>query len=172
MSSFEKWIGFGKEMGLTGKDLMEFVTKKEKEDQDREKEKQEREREERRLEREKTREHELAMKKVESDEKEREREARERAAEREREARELEAERVRKHELELKKIEAEKNKSASAAGVDEARAPKLQNFVDGKDQVDSFLHRFERFAENGKWDKKVWASRLSALLTGRALDVY
>ena len=45
-------------------------------------------------------------------------------------------------------------------------------FVDGKDDFDAYLQRFERFAETAKWHKTGWASKLSALLSGRALEVY
>ena len=36
----------------------------------------------------------------------------------------------------------------------------------------SYLGRFERFAESQKWKREHWAMYLSALLKGRALDVY
>ena len=39
-------------------------------------------------------------------------------------------------------------------------------FVDGKDDLDAYLQRFERFAETAKWKKDGWASKLSALLSG------
>ena len=55
---------------------------------------------------------------------------------------------------------------------DRAKAPKLPSFVDGKDDLDAYLQRFERFATTAKWDKAGWATKLSALLSGRALDVY
>ena len=55
---------------------------------------------------------------------------------------------------------------------DRAKAPKLPSFVDGKDDLDAYLQRFERFAETAKWKKDGWASKLSALLSGRALEVY
>ena len=55
---------------------------------------------------------------------------------------------------------------------DRAKAPKLPSFVDGKDDLDAYLQRFERFAETAKWKKEGWASKLSALLSGRALEVY
>ena len=51
-------------------------------------------------------------------------------------------------------------------------APKLPKFADGKDMLDSYLLRFERYAENNHWDESTWATSLSALLTGKALDVY
>ena len=53
-----------------------------------------------------------------------------------------------------------------------AKLPKLPAFSDGKDSMDFYLKRFERFAENAKWPKEEWATNLSALLQGKALDVY
>jgi len=38
--------------------------------------------------------------------------------------------------------------------------------------MDSYLGRFDRFAESQKWKREHWAVYLSALLKGRALDVY
>ena len=38
--------------------------------------------------------------------------------------------------------------------------------------MDAYLQRFERFATTAKWEKTGWASKLSALLSGRALEVY
>ena len=35
-----------------------------------------------------------------------------------------------------------------------------------------YLQRFERFAKSNKWNESIWATSLSALLTGKALDVY
>ena len=36
----------------------------------------------------------------------------------------------------------------------------------------SYLQRFERFAVTAKWEKAGWATKLSALLSGRAHEVY
>ena len=44
--------------------------------------------------------------------------------------------------------------------------------MDGKDDLDAYLQRFERFTETAKWKKDGWESKLSALLSGRALEVY
>ena len=44
--------------------------------------------------------------------------------------------------------------------------------MDVTDDLDANLQRFERFAETAKWKKTGWASKLSALLSGRALEVY
>ena len=57
-------------------------------------------------------------------------------------------------------------------GRQRAKGPKLPTFVDGKDDLDSYLKRFERFAISNGWEKHEWATALSALLTGKALDVY
>ena len=67
------------------------------------------------------------------------------------------------------KTELEKQKSEKLA---HARDPKLPYFEESKDKMDSYLSRFEKYATANKWDKYVWAAYLSALLKGRALDVY
>ena len=67
------------------------------------------------------------------------------------------------------KTELEKQKSEKLA---HARDPKLPYFEESKDKMDSYLSRFEKYAAANKWDKNVWAAYLSALLKGRALDVY
>ena len=52
------------------------------------------------------------------------------------------------------------------------KMPKLPAFVDRKDDLDSWLLRFERFATTSGWRKESWCTSLSALLTGRALEVF
>lgn len=52
------------------------------------------------------------------------------------------------------------------------RPPKLPVFVCGKDNLDVYINRFERYAVAQKWSRDVWAVHLSALLTGKALDTY
>ena len=54
----------------------------------------------------------------------------------------------------------------------DAKSPKLPSFIDDKDELDSYLLHFERYTENASWEKDTWAIKLSALLTGRAMDVY
>ena len=82
-------------------------------------------------------------------------------------------------ELTLKEMElkAQDQASASLAATPpprnkDAKSPKLPSFIDEKDELDSYLLRFERYAENASWEKDTWAIKLSALLTGRAMDVY
>ena len=48
------------------------------------------------------------------------------------------------------------------------KAPRLPNFIDGKDDLDAYLLRFERFAQMRNWHRDDWAVNLSALLTGEA----
>ena len=67
------------------------------------------------------------------------------------------------------KVELEKQKAEKAA---HARDPKLAYFEESKDKMDSYLSRLEKYATANEWKKSVWAAYLSALLKGRALDVY
>ena len=83
-------------------------------------------------------------------------------------------------ELALKELELKAQQSQAGASFaatppprnKDAKSPKLPSFVDEKDELDSYLLRFERYAENASWEKDTWAIKLSALLTGRAMDVY
>ena len=78
----------------------------------------------------------------------------------------------RAHELELARFGHGNLDDRLRDREDRAKAPKLPSFVDGKDDLDAYLQRFEIFAETAKWKKDGWASKLSALLSGRALEVY
>ena len=44
--------------------------------------------------------------------------------------------------------------------------------MDGKNNLDNYLLRFERYATIAGWQRNRWAVRLSPLLTGKALDAY
>ena len=70
----------------------------------------------------------------------------------------------REHELELARIAATNGDGRTAERDDRAKAPKLPAFVDGKDDLDAYLQRFERFAETAKWKKDGRASKLSAVV--------
>ena len=52
------------------------------------------------------------------------------------------------------------------------RTPLLPSFVDGKDNLDEYLLRFERYASVAKWNRSAWATQLSRLLAGKAVEVY
>ena len=147
---------------------------------EREEKRLEAEREEKRLEEEREREE----KRLEA---EREREEKRLEAEREREEKRLKAE--REHELELMRIElkqarlefeSKKGERENRSDVAEeirrnvriARLPELHAFVSGKDDMDNYLLRFERCTTVARWEKDSWATQLSPLLSGRALEVY
>ncbi|CAH3022482.1 unnamed protein product [Porites evermanni] len=137
----EKLLQIGKEFGLEGEKLLEFVEKQQKLEEERRREGEEKEEKRRKLEEERRREEE-------------EKEEKRRQIEEEKEERRCNvAERAELRE-------------------DRAKAPKLPSFVDGKDDLDVYLQRFERFATTAKGEKTGWASKLSALLSGRALEVY
>ena len=161
----------GEKFGLEGEKLLAFVQEQQKLE----------EREEKRRQLEKER-----RKEEEEKEERRRREDEEREARRqERELRKLEMEAdllkqkeamndaKREHELELARLGQEHNPAVQVPNrEDRAKIPKLPSFVDAKDGLDAYLQRFERFVTNAKWDKTGWATELSALLSGRALDVY
>ena len=77
----------------------------------------------------------------------------------------------RQHEGELERSEAQKALTQPRETI-KAKAPKISAFNEGKDEMDSYLLRFERYATAQKWEPDTWATGLSALLQGKALDVY
>ena len=114
-------------------------------------------------------------------------EAKERKLAAEAEAAERGAERRYKLEMEKLRLESERlNEQRSALSEDQqaafsqasqnavvrTKASVLPGFVDGKDNLDSYLLRFEGYASIAGWERSDWATRLSSLLSGRALDVY
>ena len=144
----ENFIQLGEKFGLEGEKLLEFVREQEEKE-----EKRRQLEEERRLE-------------VEEKEERRRREDEERETRRqEQELRklEMEAELVRQkeaaeaakreHELELARLGQGNLDDRPRDREDRAKAPKLPSFVDGKDDLDTYLQRFERFAETAKWNK-------------------
>lgn len=52
------------------------------------------------------------------------------------------------------------------------KGPKLPPFDEAKDNIDAYIQRFERYATAQNWIRINWGSHLSALLTGRAMDVF
>ena len=144
--SIKDLLEMGTRMGYVGEELQTFV-----------KEQQTEQREARELE-------------IAADEKTRRDMAEELARKR---ADEAEADRRNKeHELMLRRLELEHNGGGPRPDVSGSKAPKLPAFVDGKDQLDSYLLRFERFAASAGWERNSWATKLSALLTGKALECY
>ncbi|XP_071504639.1 uncharacterized protein [Diadema antillarum] len=92
-----------------------------------------------------------------------------------REERAEERERVkREQKLTQLKLDLEREKGNSGNGSSEphVRPPKLPTFDEAKDNLDTYLNRFERYARAQSWPQSSWAINLSALLTGKALDTY
>ena len=192
----DSFIASGKALGLEGKALTDFVEAKEAARIEREerKEREKLEREEKKaaekIAREEKKETERLDREAKSEAQRLERE--ERAKEREiklAEIQALEKEKEReyelaKHEIEMKvqilekQIELEKVHKLSVSGIGDksqevkAKIPKLPPFNEAHDSLDAYLMRFERFAENAGWDESNWATNLSALIQGKALDVY
>ena len=76
------------------------------------------------------------------------------------------------HELDLLDLKLKSGVSVGGKSVQKPKEPKIPPFEEGKDEMDSYLHRFERYALAQSWNKDLWATHLSALLKGKALDVY
>ncbi|MES9884609.1 MAG: DDE-type integrase/transposase/recombinase, partial [Sedimenticola sp.] len=154
MASYEKFIECGKALGLQGEALFSFVEKKEADRLDREERASEREVHKLKLEREaREREHEFELAKKEADSK------------------------VKMVQMEvemekLKKMDGSHVSFSSGGSHVKAKSPRLPAFNERQDKMDAYLKRFERFAENAAWDRSDWATNLSALVQGKALDVY
>ena len=86
---------------------------------------------------------------------------------------ELEVEKLRL-ELEARRLSQSHNGEQSNQGSVEnvVRTPRLPSFVDGKNNLDEYLLRFERYVSVAKWDRSTWATQLSPLLMGKAVEVY
>ena len=184
----DKHISLARELGYEGQELRDYL--KRQQDLEREERLAQREYEKEKREAEqKDKEREQKDKEREQKEKDREQKDKDRELEKLRiEAEKLKIEAARKDkemekeialkkieaEVELKKIEAEttshpwgpKEKSSNP------RSPKLPYFDEHTDKMDSYLTRFESYALSNKWDPSMWASYLSALLKGRALEVF
>ena len=68
--------------------------------------------------------------------------------------------------------EASHTSSTSRSSRKAKAGPKLPHFDESKDNIDSYLRRFERYASLQDWPEADWAIYLSALLKGKALEVY
>ena len=150
-----QWFELGREIGLAGDDLIEFV--RERENTARDGRAQEME----------LRKHELEIK----------------CYEHEMLQTKLELEQTKKESVSIAGDDAG-SVAGSAAGSNDglenviqraavsAKIPKLPTFDYTKDDMDAYLARFERYATNQGWPENSWAINLSALLKGKSLDVY
>jgi hypothetical protein len=62
-------------------------------------------------------------------------------------------------------------RASGGSGKSRPKGPKLTAF-DERDDIDSYIHRFEQYAKLEGWPEATWAIYLAALLKGKALDVY
>ena len=76
----------------------------------------------------------------------------------------------KQHEDKLEKLEVQKVLKQPRETI-KAKSPRIPAFNEGKEEMDSYLLRFERYATAQKWEPDTWATGLSALLQGKALDV-
>ena len=141
--NMEKLVTLGKEFGFEGKEFWAFV----KEQQEEEKRRLDEERQERQR--------ECETRKLEAEEREREYQRGMEVKEWERQLQAKEKEAERRHELEMKQLELESvnnghGEVSNASTVAIAKLPKLTNFIDGKNNLDSYLQRFDQFAKSNK----------------------
>ena len=154
MDDLREIAALGKELGYTGANLQQYVDKEvARLDKKRQ---QEAEREER-----------LDKRRQQEAELDRNREKEREQFEREKQEKELEM-------LKIKASMAEKE-AAKAPSTPVSPPPssfKMPAFEEGRDKMDAYLERFERYATGEKWDRSMWAIRLSALLKARSLDIF
>ncbi len=77
--------------------------------------------------------------------------------------------------LELSREETERRRispGGSGQANKAARYPKMPYFDENKDDIDSYLFRFEAFAKNLKWEREEWAMFLGVHLKGTALALF
>ena len=163
MTSLQKLKEFGESIGLKGEALHTFI-----------KEQQAEERAARVLEREK----------IEND---KERAEKEKTLELEKLKLQIEQQKLeqqakeKENEHELKRLKLDKQRYCGDDDDDSSRPallfgktkmPKMPFFDENIDCMDSYLNRFERFADAQGWKEDSLAMCLSALLRGKALDVY
>ena len=162
--TMEKFLELGEKFGLQGEKLLEFV--REQEEKEERLRKEQEEKEERLRKEQEEKEERLRKEQEEKEERRRlfEEEKEERLWREQEERRKLDEEReARWEERELRKLEME---------ADILRQKEAAEAAKREHDLDAYLQRFGRFVSVAKWDKTGWASKLSALLSGRALEVY
>ena len=153
---YDKWISAGERLGLTGQDLRDYVDKREREFDEREEGAARREIDAYRRDEEKLR---LENEMLEREAMIKREEAACKRAEQER-------------EIEILKLRAATGIVKSGSDSSNKLRPKLPKFEETKDDMDSYIERFERFAKAQGWSVDTWAVSLSSLLTGKGLAVY
>ena len=75
-------------------------------------------------------------------------------------------------EIEMMKIKQNTKTDQENKNYERASRPKLPKFDEEKDDMDTYLERFERFATVQQWNREEWSMSLSPLLTGKGLHVF
>ena len=169
-AEMEKFVALGKETGLEGDELRSFV----KEQQDLVREERFRARKAEREAREAEKEQQECQAQLQKEAEECQAQLQERQAQLQKEAREAE----REHELQLARIKADQGSANHSGQGDSSQTstgtakPKLPRFDEKHNDMDTFIERFERFAESQGWQRDEWAVCLSPLLTGKGLQVF
>ena len=126
----DKFVAQGKEFGLSGKDLKDYVDECVKEARD---------------ERADARQAQIEARTQEAD---------------------LVAQQIR-----LEELRKENGREPTSRLGSKPSIPPLPVFQEGKDDIDCYLSRFERHASCVGWDRSDWALAISALLSGKALEI-
>ncbi|KAL8612415.1 hypothetical protein ACOMHN_008400 [Nucella lapillus] len=85
---------------------------------------------------------------------------------------------LREKELEIQRLGIESEDSDAPSSIpghhrpNHAPRPQLPKFSEGSDSMDAYISRFEVFARSQGWPEREWAMILSALLTGKALNIF
>ncbi|XP_060070261.1 uncharacterized protein LOC132550238 [Ylistrum balloti] len=152
MSTLQELIAFGKDLHYEGEQLQDFV-----------RDQQAQAREEREKERAFRMEVEQKNVILEQAKLEAERDAR------------AEVQQEKEHQRKLELLRAEGGENTSVHSDRETavrRGPKLPAFDETRDNMDAYLQRFELYARAQKWEHSQWGANLSALLKGKALEVF
>ncbi|XP_069103074.1 uncharacterized protein [Argopecten irradians] len=170
MSTLNEIIAAGKVLGYTGEELRKFL----KDTHDRARDERELERKLRKAEMEAEQAEKEAERAVKLEAEKKQLMIEQARIEAEREARADErAEREHKRRLELHQAGiADDNGVAHGTLTGAPKGPKLPAFEEGKDSMDAYIQRFEVYATVQRWKRDQWGTNLSALLKGKALDVF
>ncbi|KAL8559175.1 hypothetical protein ACOMHN_048422 [Nucella lapillus] len=184
VTSLEQLMTLGREMGYSDEGLRKFIEGQQKVERE---ERAERRRAEAEAENRKM-ESEMEKRKIEAEMENRkiEAEMENRKMEAEMENRKMEAEMeklrlemsLREEELETRRLGIESEDSDAPSSIpghhrpNHAPRPQLPKFSEGSDSMDAYISRFEVFARSQGWPEREWAMILSALLTGKALNIF
>ena len=146
----EKLMALGEKLGYSGQELNDFITKQQMIARDQRMQRKELAETEMRLEK-------MRIERVEG------------GGEKEIVEMQLNIEKMKKERME----NGDDHNNTGNVNRARTRPPKLAAFQEGKDDMDAFLQRFERYAAAQEWRKETeWAVNLGALLSGKGLHEY